>query len=432
MFASNSQSQSDASNRYTMEHSYCSQTNQITMNHKENSMDSANDNEGWQKVEATTKKRTNVNSSNLNMKRYRTSQKNIDSDGIKLTNSFQPLENSEEVSGDVPNDPPKEPKPPPIFIPSVKNIVSMVKALESMVSSKDFTYKCLNQDKVKIFPASAGVYRSIVKGLSSQNINFHTYQLKQERAYRAVLKNMHYSTPIDALKAAIEENGHKVRNILNVRHNITKVPLSLFFVDLEPNSNNKDIFNIMYLLNAKVRFEAPRRKKEVVQCKKCQQFGHTKSYCWNIAQCVKCAQSHETAHCTKNTETAPTCIHCGGEHPASYKGCRVYRELQSKNFPPLRQKSQSGSIDSPNVKSVPYFTASEIEPRNSKLSDPSTSYSHIVKEGRKNNQIQSNDFTSLSQIMEQSFSKFEKILLKQSEQIGTLLNLLTAVISKLN
>jgi hypothetical protein len=35
--------------------------------------------------------------------------------------------------------------------------------------------------------------------------------------------------------------GHKVRNIINGRHRIIKQPLNIFFVDLEPASNNKDI-----------------------------------------------------------------------------------------------------------------------------------------------------------------------------------------------
>lgn len=45
------------------------------------------------------------------------------------------------------------------------------------------------------------------------------------------------------------------------------MPLSLFFVDLEPNSANKNIFNIEYLLNAKITFEPPLKKPDIVQCK---------------------------------------------------------------------------------------------------------------------------------------------------------------------
>src|SRR5436190_10183788 len=216
----------------------------------------------WQKVEAKTKKRSNGVLSEQYKKRYRTENNGT----IQLSNSFQSLENDNDM--DEISEPRKEPKPPPIFIPRVANVVNMMQALQSMVSLNEFSYKCLSGDKIKIFPNNADAYRMIVKGLTNVKLCFHTYQLKQERAYRVVLKNMHHSTPVDSIKEAIEEQGHSVRNIINVMNNKTKVPLSLFFVDLEPNSNNKMIFDIIYLLNAKIKFEPPHKKKEIVQCKR--------------------------------------------------------------------------------------------------------------------------------------------------------------------
>jgi hypothetical protein len=53
---------------------------------------------------------------------------------------------------------------------------------------------------------------------------------------------------------------HKVRNILNVKHRITKEPLSLFFIDLEPKENNKCIYDMEFLCNMKITVEAPRPK----------------------------------------------------------------------------------------------------------------------------------------------------------------------------
>jgi hypothetical protein len=47
----------------------------------------------------------------------------------------------------------------------------------------------------------------------------------------------------------------------NVKHRISKEPLPLFFVHLEPQSNNEDIFNLEFLQNCKIRVEPPRRKK---------------------------------------------------------------------------------------------------------------------------------------------------------------------------
>jgi hypothetical protein len=51
-----------------------------------------------------------------------------------------------------------------------------------------------------------------------------------------------------------------VRNILNVKHRITKGPLSLFFIDLEPKEHNKGIYDMEFLCNMKITVEAPRPK----------------------------------------------------------------------------------------------------------------------------------------------------------------------------
>jgi hypothetical protein len=62
---------------------------------------------------------------------------------------------------------------------------------------------------------------------------------------------MHYSTNPDNIKIKIEKLGHMVTNIWNTKQYRTKLPLSMFFVDLKPAPNNKDIFNVEYTQNNK-------------------------------------------------------------------------------------------------------------------------------------------------------------------------------------
>ena len=68
--------------------------------------------------------------------------------------------------------------------------------------------------------------------------------MKQDRVYRVVIRNLHYSIPIDEIKE--RKKGHAVRNILNIRHRVNKYPLSMFYVDLEPKEITKKftIYNI--------------------------------------------------------------------------------------------------------------------------------------------------------------------------------------------
>jgi len=52
---------------------------------------------------------------------------------------------------------------------------------------------------------------------------------------------------------------------------------------------------------------------------------------------VKCAGNHWTKECKKPIDTKPTCANCGGEHPANYKGCPVYKKKQEA-LNPKREK----------------------------------------------------------------------------------------------
>jgi hypothetical protein len=50
----------------------------------------------------------------------------------------------------------------------------------------------------------------------------------------------------------------------------------------------------------------------------------------------KWAGDHLTLHCHR-TDRLST-VRCDGNHPANYKGCTVYKDLQKKPYPPLQIK----------------------------------------------------------------------------------------------
>ena len=115
--------------------------------------------------------------------------------------------------------------------------------------------------------------------------------------------------------------GHHVRTISNITRYDTKQPLPLFLIELEPKNNNKEIFEIKKVLNTIITVEPPRHKKDIPQCIRCQQFGHTKNYCNRNPACVKCAERHLTMNCPYMGKINDVkCYNCNGNHPASYKG----------------------------------------------------------------------------------------------------------------
>ena len=195
--------------------------------------------------------------------------------------------------------------------------------------------------------------------------NFYTYQLKEERPFRVLLRNIHHSADIDELKTELSKLGHEVINVSNIRHRVTKDPLSLFFIDLKQKPNNKEIYNTNRLMNAIVKFEPPQIEKEIVQCKRCQRYGHTQKYCNHTFRCVKCAGTHPTDQYRKSPETPAKCIHCQGNHPANYKGCSAYKTLYSNKYHKLRTKEVNYQTPS-----SPKFTFTPIKPHNQSNTEP--------------------------------------------------------------
>jgi len=119
-----------------------------------------------------------------------------------------------------------------------------------------------------------------------------------------------------------------------------KKPLPMFFVELKPAVNNKEIYDTNSLLQCKIKFEQPHVRRELPQCSKCQRYGHTKNFCFHQARYVKCAGNYATTKCLRKTRSNDVkCVLYNGNYSANYKGCRVYKDLQRNMFPALRKKT---------------------------------------------------------------------------------------------
>lgn len=179
---------------------------------------------------------------------------------VTVSNSFEGLDN-EEISEPAFEYGDKNSKPPLIFVDKVENIIPLTKLLNDTVK-ENYELKILRAEQVKIQPKSTTAYSVIVKELRNKGTEFHTFKLKQDRSFRVVLKNMHPLTDVQELKMAIEERGHNVVNIWNIKQRVTKKPLPMFFIDLEQTPNNKSVYTITHLLQCK-SLSRPLKLKEI-------------------------------------------------------------------------------------------------------------------------------------------------------------------------
>ena len=127
--------------------------------------------------------------------------------------------------------------------------------------------------------------------------------------------------------------------------------------------------------------------------------------CNHVPRCVKCAGLHATSECTRKEKSKDVkCALCEGNHPANYKGCNVYKELQQKTFPSLIKK---------------HIIASKNVIIDSKIK-PGTSYAQIVAPTIEKPTDQSNKITELKSVL--------KMIM---EQMSTMFSVLNTVLSKM-
>ena len=160
----------------------------------------------------------------------------------------------------------------------------------------------------------------------------------------------------------------------------------MFFINFEPKANNKDIYLIDRLMHLRVSFEPHYQKCEIAQYSNFQRYGHTRGFCHRNPRCVKCTGEHETVNCNrKERDTGVKFVLCKGNHPANYKGCAVYQELQLQKFPKLRPKEIQ----------KPQFAQSNVR-------QPGISYAQIARSKAEEIQTQNNNQEAETVILQKS------------------------------
>jgi len=121
----------------------------------------------------------------------------------------------------------------------------MVNYLTETLEEAQYYCKALPNETVKINVNTSDSFRRLIKRLQDDKTVHHTYQVREERAYRLVLRNLLHCIPPNEIQTELETLGHTVRIVLNICHRVTKEPLPLYSVDLEPHDNSKSIYDLL-------------------------------------------------------------------------------------------------------------------------------------------------------------------------------------------
>ena len=79
----------------------------------------------------------------------------------------------------------------------------MVKYLTETLEEEQYYCEALPNETVKINVNSPESYRRLIKRFRDDKIVHHTYQIREEMAYRVVLRNLHQSIPPNEIQAEL-------------------------------------------------------------------------------------------------------------------------------------------------------------------------------------------------------------------------------------
>ncbi|KAJ8049973.1 hypothetical protein HOLleu_02961 [Holothuria leucospilota] len=139
----------------------------------------------------------------------------------------------------------------------------------------------------------------------------------------------------EQIMSELQDLGYKPKVAKRLISKITKSPTWKIKVSFEDEMDSVDLLKDGLVLGyQKHRIEKYNELPNVMQCFKCQGFGHTYYKCPNVQKCLRCGDDHNIKNCPKEREQKK-CANCGGNHISMYKGCpefiKARQELKQQN-----------------------------------------------------------------------------------------------------
>jgi len=168
-------------------------------------------------------------------------------------------------------------------------------------------------------------YRTATKHFEETEIEYHTYQLPENKQLSVVIRNLPVNISEACIYNELQELKSEVASVTRLQNQF-KSPIPIVAILLSKSST--EIFSLNRLLHCIIIVEPRKPSKDIPQCTNCQRFSHTKKFCNLPSRCVKCAGDHHYSQCQKPTDVSPKCVNCNSDHPANYRGCTFYKEYQ--------------------------------------------------------------------------------------------------------
>lgn len=261
----------------------------------------------------------------------------------------------------------------------------------------DFVMKNVNKNCTHIISSSLEDHKLLREHLKNENQKFYFYTPKDEKPINVIIRGIDNSYDENDIISELNNLNIKIDVLRVMRYSTNNskrknIKLNLWLLKMAPGSDVSAVMKIKYLLNQRVSFEKP-KISEIIQCKRCQRYGHAAFNCVLDYRCVKCEHKHEPGEClveitsesienesgeleTKITSQA-FCVNCQKNgHPANFRQCPIYKKFNKTKTEKIHQLSsqqikKSNAYNSYITKGVSFsnIVNSNFFPKNSNSSN---------------------------------------------------------------
>jgi hypothetical protein len=297
------------------------------------------------------------------------------------------IKNKSQKQDSEPKEKSKQPKP--IISNGLKHNALQEKLSTMKLTSKPIC-KILSGNRVKVIPQNKEDKQTIVNGLKTSQINFHTYTEDEDRQVFFVLKGYENDEP-QVVLAALQESGTKATRVSTLYQ---REDFAIFLVAFNKATTTIDElkYNHRIINYLQVRWEVfNNSNKRLTQCHHCQRWGHSSFNCGFQKRCVKCTEAHGEGQCkriSKEQEGEPSCVNCGqAGHPANSSTCEAYKNFKKSidtqkkktvRHPTTFTSTAAPWSQPPTINNTKLFP--NLSPSESAKSTPSTSHNHVQGE----------------------------------------------------
>lgn len=239
---------------------------------------------------------------------------------------------------------PVAPAIPPIIIRNVANWAAI--SFHMNENRIQFSKARTTRDGIRVQPTRIQDYRALARHLDSQNYEYHTYSLPDDKTIQIVIRDLPLDLDIELVEKDLFSQGFNPIKVARMKHPRTRNPMPLIMAEF-PKSE-KECFNLRSLCSIIVKIELPRKSGiSAAQCHRCQRFHHAQKNCHAQVRCVKCGENHISKDCNKDPALPAKCANCNGAHTANYHGCPNFpksaRRAPSSANPPADKKPAPGA-----------------------------------------------------------------------------------------